>query len=130
MTLPVRALGGRRREHSFQERKRLSRAVLGEQHPGQHEILRLVRVRWLVACAEAAILGPAGRSGDVALGQQQPRPLRGDGVEQAGHPLAQCGPSGLAHGLQCPARITLGLPDPRQGHQARAQRRGIEELPA
>ena len=48
------ALGGRRHEHSFHERKRLSRAVLGEQHPGQHQIRRLAGVIRLVVRAKVS----------------------------------------------------------------------------
>jgi hypothetical protein len=35
-----------------------------------------------------------------------------------------------AYRIQRPGRITAGLPDPRQRHQAIGQRRGVDELPA
>ena len=111
-----------------QQRKRRTEAVLGEQHPGQHQILRLPRVARLVIRAEAAFFHPAGGRGDLALGQQQPGPLRRDGVEQAGR--ARRDQPGLAHRRQGPGRITVGLPDPRQGSQASGQRLGVGEPPA
>jgi hypothetical protein len=66
----------------------------------------------------------------VALGEQQPRPLRGDGVEQAGHGRVQRRLPGLGHRLQRSGRVALGLPDPGQSGQPRAQRRRVPELPA
>ena len=94
------ALGGGRRVQPPQQRERRGGAVLGEQHPGQHQILRLPRVARVVIRAEAAFFHPAGGRSDLALGQQQPRPLRRDGVEQAGHSRARRHPPGLAHRLQ------------------------------
>ncbi len=108
-----------------QQRERLARKALGEQYPGQHQISRLAGVVRVVAGAEAALLRPAGGSSEIALGQQQPRPLRRDGVEHPGR--ARLGLPGLADGRQGPRRITVGLPDPRQRHQAGGQRRGVEE---
>jgi hypothetical protein len=58
---------------------------LREQHPGQHQILPFPRVAQVVVGAEATFPCPAGGRGEVALGQLQPRLLRGDGVEQDGH---------------------------------------------
>jgi hypothetical protein len=112
------ALACRRRVQPLQQSERLVGAVLGEQHPREHEILRLPGVARLIVGAEATLLCSAGGRGDVTLGQQQPRPLRRDGVEQAGHRRARCGPLGLAHRLQCPCGLTFGLPDPRQRRQA------------
>ena len=73
---------------------------------------------------------PAGGRGDVAVGQQQPRPQGREGVEQAGHAGARRGPLSMADCLQGAGRIPLGLPDPRQGGQARGQRLGVAEPPA
>ena len=75
-------------------------------------------------------MGPAGGRGGLAPGEQQPGPLRRDGVEQAGHGRARRGPPGLFHRLPGPARVTAGLPDPRQRGQAGGQRLGEVELPA
>ena len=105
-------------------------AVLGEQNPGQHQILPLPLVARVVSRAEAPFLRPAGGRGDVALGQQQPRPLRRDRVQQAGHRRARRDPPGLAHRLQGARLIPLGLPNPRQRGQARGQRLGVAELAA
>ena len=69
-------------------------------------------------------MGPAGGCGDLALGQQQPCPLRRDRVEQNSYSWTRRHPAGLAHRLQGSARITLGLPDPGQRRQAGGQRRG------
>ena len=67
---------------------------------------------------------------DVALGQQQPRPLRWHRVEQGDHLRAQLDLPGLAHRLQGPGRVTLRLPDPGHDSQAGGQRRGEGKLPA
>jgi len=48
---------------------------------------RFARVVGLVIRAEAALLRPPRGSGQVALGQQQPRPLRRGRVEKAPMPL-------------------------------------------
>jgi hypothetical protein len=66
----------------------------------------------------------------VALDQQQPCPLRGDRVEQSGHARAGRGQFGLSDRFERPAWITVSLPDPGQGSQARGQRRGVDELAA
>ena len=42
------ALVGRGAEQPLQQRERRAGVVLGEQHPGQHQISRLARVIWLV----------------------------------------------------------------------------------
>ena len=75
-------------------------------------------------------LCPAGRSGQVALGQQQPRPFRRDGVEQAVHGGARRELRGLADGVRGTGLIPAGLPDPGQRHQAGGQRGGVDELTA
>ena len=113
-----------------QQRERGAGTVLGEQHPRQHQILRLPWVVRLVADAEAAFLRPAGGPGDVTLGQQQPGPLRRDGIEQARHVRARRGQPGLADRLEGAGRLAVGLPDPRQHRQASGQRRGEDELAA
>ena len=78
------ALGFRRGVQPVQQRERLAGPVLGEQDPGQHQVPGLPCVVWLVVRAEAVLLRETGRAGQVALGQQQPGPLGGDRVEQAG----------------------------------------------
>ena len=113
----------------LQKRERLAGLALGEQHARQHEILRLLRVRWLVVPTEAAFPRPFGYSRSVALGQQQPCPLRRDRVEEVGKGRAWRDPQCLADRLQRPGRIPLGLPDPGQRGEARGQWRGIDELP-
>ena len=50
----------------------------------------------LVVRAEAAFGRPAGGGGQIALGQQQPRPLRRDRVERPGGPGAACPASPIA----------------------------------
>ncbi len=105
-------------------------SLLGEQHPGQHQIRRLLRVIWLVVWAETSSRCPLGGRVDVALGQQQPRPLRWHRVEQGDHLRAQPGLPGLAHRLQGPGRVTVRVPDPGHDSQAGGQRRGEGKLPA
>jgi hypothetical protein len=124
------ALGGGRRVQPPQQGKCLGGEVLGEQHPGQHQILPRPRVARIIIRAEAALLRPAGGCGHVALRQLQPGPLRRDRVEMADHSLARRHQPGLAHCLPGPSRVAPGLPDPRQGGQARGQRLGVGELPA
>ena len=87
------ALTGRGVEQSLQERERRARVVLGEQHPGQYQILRFSRVIRLVVRTETSSRGQLCGRGDIALGQQQPRPLR---VEQGEHLRAQLDLPGLA----------------------------------
>jgi hypothetical protein len=125
---PVLADG--RRVQPLQQRERRARAVLGEQHPGQHQVLGLPRVAGFVVRAEAAMLRPAGGCGDLALGQLQPGPLRRDRVEQAGHARARPGLHGLLHRLPGAGRVALGLADPRQRGQAGGQRLGEVHLAA
>ena len=76
-------LGRCRRVQPVQQGERLAGPVLGQQDPGQDQMLRLAEVTGSVPRAEAAALRPARGSGQVALSQQQPRPLGGDRVEQA-----------------------------------------------
>ncbi len=93
----------------------------------------MLGLRWiarLVVGAEAFLFRPAGRSGQVALGQQQPRPFGRDGVEQAVHGGARRELRGLADGGQGTGLIPAGLPDPGQRHQAGGQRGGVDELTA
>ena len=118
------ALGFGCRVEPPQQCECLGGAVLGDQHPGQHQILRLPQVAGLIVRAEAALFHPAGSRDDLALRQQQPRPLRRNRVEQAGHIRARRRPPGLAHRLPGPGRVAPGLPDPRQGGQAGGQRLG------
>ena len=120
--------GFRRRVQPVQQREGLAGPVLGEQHPGQHQVPGFARVVRLVVRAEAVVLRESGRRGQVALGQQQPGPLGGDRVEQAGR--TWCGLAGLGDRLQRPGRIAGGLPDPRQRGQAAGQRGGVDELAA
>ena len=89
---------------------------------------RLPGIVRLIVRGEATVLRPTDGSSDVALGQQQPHPLRQDRIEQAGRPR-RC-PLGFYYCVQRSGRIGGGLPDPCQRHQARGQRRGEVELPA
>jgi hypothetical protein len=114
----------------LQQLTRLVGPAVGEQHPHQHQMLRLPGIARLVAGAKAALLRPGGGCRDVALGQQQPRPLRRNRVERAGHLRARRGPLSLAYRFQGAGRITGGLLDPRQRRQAGGQRRGVDEPPA
>ena len=116
-------------EQPVEQREGLARAVLREQHPRQHEIFPLLRVARFVAGAEATLLGPAGGRGGVTLGELQPCPLRGHGVNQAGHGRACREPPGLAHRFPCSRRIALGLPDPRQRGHASGHRLGVVDRP-
>ena len=73
-------LADRSRVQPVQQRECLAGLALGEQDPGQHEVPGLAGVVRLVVRAESGLLRPPGGSGQVALGQQQPRPLRRNGV--------------------------------------------------
>ena len=118
----------RRGVQPVQQCEGLAGPVLGEQHPGQHQVPGFARVVRLVVRAEAVVRRESGRGGQVALGQQQPGPLGGDRVEQACR--TWCGLAGLGDRLQRPGRIAGGLPDPRQRGQAAGQRGGVDELAA
>ena len=121
-------LGGRGRVQPAQQRKRPIGLPLGQQDARQHQVLTLAGVVRLVIRVQAAFLRPAGGLGQVALSQQQPRPLRRDRVEQPGR--ARRGLRGLADRLPGPGRVTAGLLDPRQRRQAGGQRREVGELAA
>jgi hypothetical protein len=69
-----------------------------------------------------------GGLGDLAAGQQQPRPPDRHRVVQRDHLRAQLDPLGLADRLQRAGRITLGLPDPGQHAKAGGQRLGVGQL--
>jgi hypothetical protein len=59
-----------------------------------------VGVAGLASGGEAALGGPAGDRGELALGEQQPRPLHRDRVDQVGDQLlAGQDPFGLLDGL-------------------------------
>ena len=124
------ALAGRGVEQPLQQGEGRAGVVLGEQHPGQHQIGRLLRVIWLVVGAETGSRCPLGGRADVAPGQQQPRPLRRHRVEQGDHLRAQPGLPGLTHRLPGPDRVTVRLPDPGHDSQAGGQRQGEGKLPA
>jgi hypothetical protein len=84
----------------------------------------------LVVRVEAAPVRPADGRDEVALAQEQLRPQRGDRVEQAVDARSRPDPLGLADRLQGAGVIAFGLPDPRQGRQARGQWSGVGELAA
>jgi hypothetical protein len=129
MRLPARPWTAAARVQPLQQGERRGGAVLGEQHPGQHQILRLPRVGRLVVRAEAAFACPAGGRSGLALGQQQ-CPLRWDRVEQVGHRRTRRRPPGLFHRLPGCRLVALGLPDPRQRGQAGGKRLGVDVLAA
>ena len=101
---------------------------LGQQDTRQHQVPTLARVVRLIIRAEAALGGPPGGLGQIALGQQQPGMLRRDRVEQPGR--ARRGLPGLDDRLPGPGRIAAGLPDPRQRRQAGGQGPQVGELAA
>ena len=89
----------------LQEPQRLLGLLLGEQDPGQDQVLGLPRIAWLVVGMQAALVRPAGGRCDLALGQQQPSRLRRDGVEPGGHVRARGDPPGLVHRRQGPSVV-------------------------
>ena len=89
----------------------------------------LLRVARFVVRAETVPLGPAGSRIDVALGQQQPRPLRWHRIRKACSGRAWRHPFGLPDRVERPGGITGGLPDPRQGRQPSGERRGVVDRP-
>ena len=91
-----------------QHSRRPAGPVLGEQHPGQHQIPGLPGVVRLVVRGEAVLLRPALGGGQVALGEQEPRSLRRDGVERAGR--ARRGLPRFADRLQGLGLVTGRLP--------------------
>ena len=76
-------LGDRRGVQPVQQCQRLPGPVLGQQDPGQHQVAGFSGIVWLVVRAKAVLLGKAGCGEQVALGQQQPGPLRGNRVDHA-----------------------------------------------
>ena len=113
--LPIRSWATAARVQPVQQRERLGGPLLGQQHPGQHQVSRLPRVVRLVVRVEAALFRPARGRGQVALGQQQPRPLRRDRVEQAGRvpaqtcmasPIASRAPAGSPAACRIHASVT------------------------
>jgi hypothetical protein len=80
--------------------------------------------------AETSSRRPLGGGADVALGQQQPRPLRWHRVEQGDHLRAQPSLPGLIHRLQGPGRVTVRVPEPGYDNQGGGQRRGEGKLAA
>ena len=124
------ALASRGGQQPLQQRECRTGTVLGEQHARQQQVRRLPGVIRLVLWAEASRHRPLAGRGDIALGQQQPRPLRGHRVEQGDHLRAQPGLPCLAHRRYGGGRITVRLPDPGQDGQAGGQRRGEGQLPA
>ena len=108
-------LGDRRRVHPVQQRERRGGPILGQQHPGQHQVSRLPRIARLVPGAQAGLIRPPRGRGHVALGQQQPRLLRRSRVEQASRrpgeacsasPIAASAPSGSPVACRIHARVT------------------------
>jgi hypothetical protein len=90
---------------------------------------RVAGVIGLVVWGETSRRCPLGGRTDIALGQQQPRPLRRHRVEQGGHLRAQPGLPGLVHRLHGPGRVTVRVPDPGHNRQADGQRWGVAKLP-
>jgi hypothetical protein len=123
-------LRGRQVVQPPQKSERLLGCLPGEQDPGQDQVLGLPGIAGLVVRVQATLVRPAGGRRDIALGQQQPRPLRRDGVEQGGHVRARRDPPGLFHRLQGASMVARGLPDPGQGRQAGGQWWGVDEPPA
>ena len=82
--------------------------ALGEQHPGQHQVLALAGIAEPIVAPQPALLGPAGGVGDLTLGQQQPRSQRRHGVEQANRRRARLDPLGLPHRGGGAVRVALG----------------------
>ena len=111
-------LGDCRVVQPVQQRERLGRPLLSQQHPGQHQVSRLPRVARLVFGVQAGLISPPRGRGHVTLGQQQPGPLRRGRIEQASR--HRRGMLGFTNRLQRSGRIASGLPDPRQRHPARA----------
>ena len=121
-------LGDRRGVQPVQQRERLGGPLLGQQHPGQHQVSRLPRVTRLIVGVQAGLMRPPRGRGHVTLGQQQPGVLRRGRVEQASR--RRRGMLGFADRLQRSGGIAGGLSYPRQRHQARGQRCPVEELAA
>ena len=109
-------LGDRRGVQPVQQRERLGGPLLGQQHPGQHQVSRLARVARLVFGVQAGLLRPPCGRGHVTLGQEQPRVLRRGRVEHPGR--GRRAMLGFADRFQRSRRIAGGLPYPRQQHQA------------
>ena len=123
------ALGGRRRMQPFQQHECPGGQVLREQQPGQHEVLGFSGVGRFVLGAQISLLDPPLCGGHVALGQQQPGVLGGNGIEQAGNSRIRGEPRGLEHRVQGPRQVSLRLPDPGEQGQADGKQRRIDQLP-
>jgi hypothetical protein len=123
-------LAFRRGEQPLQQGERAAGKMLREQDTGEHEILPLPGVHRLVVRAQAPLFCPADGRSHVALGQQQPRSVRRNGVGQVGHGRARAGPLGLNDRFAGAGCVTLSLADPRQRGKTGGQRLGFAELPA
>ena len=123
MTLPVRLWAAARAPSRSSRPQRLLGSLLGEQHPGQHQILTLARVAGLVLRAKAACPDPADGGVDVALDEGEAGPLGRHRVNQTDDHRAQRDPFGLPEGVQGAGPVALRLADPGQGEQAVSQRR-------
>jgi len=89
----------------------------GEQHPRQHEVVAFPHIGNIVLRRQPAFLRPALGLAGLSLGQQEPRPVRVDEVQQAGDLRARMHPAGFVHGFQGGIHISLGLANPSQGDQ-------------
>ena len=94
------ALGGRCGVQPLQQRERLGGAVLREQHPGQHQILRLPGIARLVIHAEAALFGPTVAAAMSPWASSSRARCAGTGLNRSVTRRARRDPLGLAHRVQ------------------------------
>jgi hypothetical protein len=114
----------------FQQRQGLTGQLLGDQQPRQDQVLALVGVARLVPGGEAALGDPADGSGQLALGQQQPRPLHRGREDQVGDRLsAGQDPLGVLDGGEGAGLVAARLADPGEGGQACHPPLGVAEPP-
>ena len=93
-------------------------------------MLALVGVARLVPGGEAALGDPAGGGGQLALGQQQPRPLHRGREDQVGDRLsAGQDPFGVLDGGEGAGLVAACLADPGEGGQACHLPLGVAEPP-
>ena len=121
--------GGGRRVQQVQQRERLTGLGLREQDPGQDQISRLPGEMGLVIGAQASLFRPAGGFGRLTLGQQQPRPLGRDGVDESGRARRGLPASPLPPPARRPDRRAAGR-IPCERSQAAGQRRPVGQLAA
>ena len=103
-SLPIRS-GGRGRVQPVEQRERLARLILGQQHPGQHQMPLLARVIRLVTRAEAVLPRPPAAASRSPCASSSRARCAGTGLNRPGGPGEACSASPIA--VEAPATSPL-----------------------